>query len=79
MKKQKLQHWILAADLVWASIAMAMAYVLTYGTMLDSTGEKRLFSFRPAIIVFSCSVGRSVLLDEVRWFSAGMALAGHCF
>lgn len=49
MKKQKLQHWILAADLVWTSIALVMAYVLTYGTMLDSTGERRLLTFVPLL------------------------------
>jgi lipopolysaccharide/colanic/teichoic acid biosynthesis glycosyltransferase len=50
VKKQKLQHWILAADLAWASIAMAMAYVLTYGMTLDSTSEKRLLTFVPLLL-----------------------------
>jgi lipopolysaccharide/colanic/teichoic acid biosynthesis glycosyltransferase len=50
VKKQKLQHWILAADLVWALIAMMMAYVLTYGMMLDSTGERRLLTFVPLLL-----------------------------
>jgi lipopolysaccharide/colanic/teichoic acid biosynthesis glycosyltransferase len=31
MKKQKLQHWILAGDLTWVVIAMALAYLLRYG------------------------------------------------
>ena len=50
MKKQRLQDWILAADLVWASIALMIAYVLTYGTTLDSVSERRLLTFVPVLV-----------------------------
>jgi lipopolysaccharide/colanic/teichoic acid biosynthesis glycosyltransferase len=50
MKKQRLQHWILAADLIWVSIAMLIAYVLTYDTKLDSAGESRLLTFVPLLL-----------------------------
>jgi lipopolysaccharide/colanic/teichoic acid biosynthesis glycosyltransferase len=50
VKKQRLQHWILAADLAWALIAMVIAYVLTYGTGLDSVGKSRLLTFVPLLL-----------------------------
>ena len=50
MKKHKIQNWILAADSIWASIAMVIAYVLTYGTTLDATSEKRLLAFAPILL-----------------------------
>jgi lipopolysaccharide/colanic/teichoic acid biosynthesis glycosyltransferase len=31
LKKQRLQHWILAGDITWALIALPLAYVMRYG------------------------------------------------
>ncbi len=50
MKKQRLQHWILAADLAWAVIATVLAYVLTYGTRFDPLAKNRLLTFVPLLI-----------------------------
>jgi lipopolysaccharide/colanic/teichoic acid biosynthesis glycosyltransferase len=50
VKKQKLQHWILAADLVWAAVAMAAAYVFTYGMTWDATAKSRFLTFVPLLL-----------------------------
>src|SRR5271166_6976792 len=54
MKKQRLQHWILAADLTWVSIAIALAYVLNYGPrVLGSAADFFLF-LAPMVFGVSC-------------------------
>jgi lipopolysaccharide/colanic/teichoic acid biosynthesis glycosyltransferase len=45
MKKQRLQHWILAGDIAWALIAFPLAYVMRYGFIWHGPADRTFFSF----------------------------------
>jgi lipopolysaccharide/colanic/teichoic acid biosynthesis glycosyltransferase len=50
VKKQKLQYWILAADLFWIAIAALAAYVLRYGfAWYEPSGTSRLIFVLPLL------------------------------
>jgi len=44
LKKQRLQHWILAADVAWAFIALPLAYVMRYGLTWHGPTEGTFFT-----------------------------------
>ena len=50
MKKQKLQHWILAGDLTWVLIAMPIAYLLRYGPTWYGPVGGSFVTFVPALL-----------------------------
>jgi lipopolysaccharide/colanic/teichoic acid biosynthesis glycosyltransferase len=50
MKKQKLQHWILAGDLTWVLMAMAMAYLFRYGPRWYGPGGASVLTFVAALL-----------------------------
>jgi lipopolysaccharide/colanic/teichoic acid biosynthesis glycosyltransferase len=50
VKKQSLQHWILAADLSWILVAMVLAFGLRYGIHGFGPGGKILRQFTPLLI-----------------------------
>jgi lipopolysaccharide/colanic/teichoic acid biosynthesis glycosyltransferase len=51
LKKQRLQHWILAGDIAWAFVALALAYVVRYGlTWHGPTGGTFLTFFPPLLV-----------------------------
>ena len=51
MKKQRLQHWILAADITWAFIALSLAYVMRYGFTWNGPSDGTFFTFVPPLLV----------------------------
>jgi lipopolysaccharide/colanic/teichoic acid biosynthesis glycosyltransferase len=51
VKKQRLQHWIFALDIVWILVATMTAYVLRYGFTLYPSGEEVLQTFLPVVLV----------------------------
>ncbi len=51
MKKQKLQHWILAGDITWALIALPLAYVMRYGFTWHGPTDGTFFTFVPPLLV----------------------------
>ncbi len=51
MKDQKLQYWILAADLVWAIVAMVLAYTLRYGFGWHGPNESSFLTYVPPLVV----------------------------
>ena len=50
MKKQRLQHWILAADLIWTLIAMVLAYFLRYGITWYGPAGESFLAFTPLLL-----------------------------
>lgn len=54
MKKQKLQYWILAADLVWACIAMFVAYLLHYGLSWHDRSDGKLVTYILLLLISLC-------------------------
>ncbi len=51
MKKQRLQHWILAGDIIWAFIALLLAYVMRYGLTWHGPTDGTFFTFVPPLLV----------------------------
>jgi len=51
MKKQRLRYWILCADLVWALVAMVLAYVLRFGFVWYGPANGSFLSFVPLLLV----------------------------
>jgi lipopolysaccharide/colanic/teichoic acid biosynthesis glycosyltransferase len=51
VKKQKLQHWILTADLIWAIVAMVLAYVLRYGFRWHGSSDSSFLTYVPPLLV----------------------------
>ena len=51
MKKQKLQHWILIADLAWAVLAMVLAYIFHYGLIWRAPSDSSLLTYVPPLLV----------------------------
>jgi lipopolysaccharide/colanic/teichoic acid biosynthesis glycosyltransferase len=51
MKKQRLQHWILAGDITWALIALPLAYVMRYGFTWHGPTDGTFFTFVPPLLV----------------------------
>ena len=51
MKKQRLQHWILVGDVVWAFIALPLAYVMRYGLTWHGPTDGTFFTFVPPLLV----------------------------
>lgn len=51
MKKQRLQHWILAADIAWSVIALALAYVLRYGFTWHGPSDGTFLAFVPPLLI----------------------------
>jgi lipopolysaccharide/colanic/teichoic acid biosynthesis glycosyltransferase len=50
MKKQRLQYWILAGDLMWVFVAMALAYVFRYGPQWYGPAGGSVVTFVPALL-----------------------------
>ena len=50
MKKQRLQHWILATDIMWAFIALPLAYVMRYGFTWYGPTDGTFFTFVPPLM-----------------------------
>ena len=50
MKKQRLQHWILAGDIAWAFIALALAYVMRYGFTWHGPADGTFLIFVPPLL-----------------------------
>jgi lipopolysaccharide/colanic/teichoic acid biosynthesis glycosyltransferase len=50
MKKQKLQHWILAGDLAWVLMAMGFAYLIRYGPRWYGPAGGSVVTFVPALL-----------------------------
>ena len=82
MKQQRIQHWILAADLIWTVLAMALAYSLRYGMNWYQPAETSFLVFLPALvmalILWSVMFAR-MKLDGFRqgWFLP--AILAHLF
>ena len=51
MKKQRLQHWILAGDITWAFFALPLAYVMRYGFTWHGPTDGTFFTFVPPLLV----------------------------
>jgi lipopolysaccharide/colanic/teichoic acid biosynthesis glycosyltransferase len=51
MKKQRLQHWILAGDIAWAFIAISLAYVMRYGFTWRGPSDGTFLTFVPPLLV----------------------------
>jgi lipopolysaccharide/colanic/teichoic acid biosynthesis glycosyltransferase len=51
MKKQRLRYWILGADLMWALVAMVLAYVLRFGFNWYGPTDGSFLSFVPLLLV----------------------------
>jgi lipopolysaccharide/colanic/teichoic acid biosynthesis glycosyltransferase len=51
MKKQRLQHWILAGDIAWAFIALPLAYVMRYGFNWHGPAGGTFIVFVPPLLV----------------------------
>ena len=51
MKKQRLQHWILAGDIAWAFIALPLAYVMRYGFTWNGPTDGTFVTFVPPLLV----------------------------
>jgi len=51
LKKQRLQHWILAGDITWAFIALPLAYVMRYGFTWHGPTDGTFFTFVPPLLV----------------------------
>jgi lipopolysaccharide/colanic/teichoic acid biosynthesis glycosyltransferase len=69
LKKQRLQHWILAGDIVWAFIALPLAYVMRYGfTWHDPTGGTFLTFVVPLLVAVAlwALIFSSMKLDGFR-------------
>jgi lipopolysaccharide/colanic/teichoic acid biosynthesis glycosyltransferase len=69
VKKQSLQYWILAADLGWAIVAMALAYLLRYGIRLNGPINSILLSYvLPLLVTMVLWIGifSSMKLDGFR-------------
>lgn len=49
LKKQSLQHWILASDLIWMLIAGVLAYLLRYGLVFYPTLRLMLITYVPVL------------------------------
>ncbi len=82
MKQQRIQHWILAADLVWLVVAMALAYCLRYGMNWDQPAGASFLAFLPALatalVVWAVMFAR-MKLDGFRqgWYLP--AILAHLF
>ena len=51
MKKQRLQHWILASDITWALIALPLAYVVRYGFTWHGPADGTFLAFVPPLLI----------------------------
>jgi len=50
MKKQRLQHWILAADLTWSVLAFSSAYLLKFGMKWHGPAGGSALNFIPPLV-----------------------------
>jgi lipopolysaccharide/colanic/teichoic acid biosynthesis glycosyltransferase len=50
VKKQKLQYWIMAADALWVSGAMFLAYVLRYGLSWHGRSDGSFLTYIPLLL-----------------------------
>jgi lipopolysaccharide/colanic/teichoic acid biosynthesis glycosyltransferase len=51
MKKQRLQHWILAGDITWAFVALPLAYVMRYGLTWHGPSNGTFLAFVPPLLL----------------------------
>ena len=51
MKKQRLHHWVLAADITWAFVALPVAYVMRYGFTWRGSSDGTFLSFISPLLV----------------------------
>jgi lipopolysaccharide/colanic/teichoic acid biosynthesis glycosyltransferase len=51
VKKNKLQHWILAGDILWALIALPIAYLMRYGFTWYGPTDGTFLTFVPPLLV----------------------------
>jgi lipopolysaccharide/colanic/teichoic acid biosynthesis glycosyltransferase len=50
VKKQRLQHWIFGADVMWILVAMTLAYIFRYGFVLYPTPRDVLWTYWPVVL-----------------------------
>jgi lipopolysaccharide/colanic/teichoic acid biosynthesis glycosyltransferase len=50
VKKQRLQHWILGADLIWTGVAMVVAYLLRFGFTWYGPPNGSFLTFLPPLL-----------------------------
>jgi lipopolysaccharide/colanic/teichoic acid biosynthesis glycosyltransferase len=50
VKKQRLQYWILGADLIWTVFAMVLAYLLRFGFTWHGPADGTFLSFLPPLL-----------------------------
>jgi lipopolysaccharide/colanic/teichoic acid biosynthesis glycosyltransferase len=51
LKKQRLQHWILAGDIAWSFVALVLAYVMRYGFAWHGPTDGTFLTFFPLFLV----------------------------